>query len=105
MVIEREAAFQSARNVRTRPLPRAPLREHANLRQVVLVGKLLEQQVRERSRRLTDREARMPAAFDEDDALAATAEGERHERSGESGADDGDVGVNAHALPKDPGGV
>src|SRR5437763_10755007 len=104
MKVEREAALQSTGDIRTRALPRAPLREHANLWQVVRVGQLLEEQIREGSGRLADGESRMPAALDENGALPAAAECERHERSGEAGADDGDVGVNAHWLPRDRGG-
>ena len=92
---EREAALQAARDVRTRPLPRAPLRERANPRQIVAVRQLLDQQIGERRRGLADGEARMAAAFDERDALSPLEQRERRERSGEARADDGDVGVDA----------
>ena len=102
MEIEREAAFEAARDIRAPTLPRAPLREHADPRQVVVVAELLEQQVRERRGRLADGKPRMPPALDEDDALAAPAQGERHERPGKPGADNRDVRVNPHEPPTDP---
>ena len=92
---EGEAALQAARDVRSRPLPRAPLRERPDPRQVVAVRQLLEQQVGQRRGRLADGEARVAAAFDQRDAPAALQQRERRQRSAEAGADDGDVGVDA----------
>ena len=73
-------------------LPRAPLREDAHARQVVLVCNLLEQQVRQRRGRFADGEARVTSALEERDALAAPRERQREERPGEARADDRDVG-------------
>ena len=92
---EGEAALQAARDVRPRPLPRAPLRERSDPRQIVAVRQLLEQEVGERRGRLADGEARVTAAFDQRDAPAALQQRERRQRSAEAGADDGDVGVDA----------
>jgi hypothetical protein len=51
-------------------LPGAPFREHADPRQVVTVGELLEQQVRQRRGRLADREPRVAALLNQRDAAA-----------------------------------
>src|SRR5438477_12752048 len=99
MEIEREAALQAAGDIRPRALPRPPLRKHANLRQVVRVGELFEQQIREGSRRLADDKPRMPATLDENHALAAPPQRKRHQRSGKSGTDDRNIGVNSHWPP------
>ena len=68
-----------------------------DLRQVVAIGQLFEQQVGQRRRRLADGEPRMPAAFDEGDAAPALPERERAQRAREAGADDGDVDVDGAA--------
>ena len=73
---KREAALQSARDVRPGPLPRAPFRERPNPRKVVAIGELLQQQIGERRRRLADGESRMTAALDQRDAPASLAERE-----------------------------
>ena len=91
---EGEAALEPAGDVRSRALPRAPLRERADARQIVAIRQLLDQQVGERRGRLADGEARMTAAFDQRDAAAPLAKRERRQRAGESRADDGDVGVD-----------
>ena len=54
---EREPALEAAGDVRMRPLPRAPLRERADLRQVVAIGELFEQQIGQRRRRFADGES------------------------------------------------
>ena len=89
--VEREPALEAAADIRARSLPRAPFREHADLRQVVAVGELLDQQVGQRRRRFADGEARMASALDQHDAFSRAPQAQRHQRPGESGADDGDV--------------
>ena len=92
---EREAALETAGDVRTCPLPGSPFRERPDARQIVAIGDFLEQQVGQRRGRLADRESGMAAAFDQRDAQPATPQRQRGQRSGEPGADDGDVGVDA----------
>jgi hypothetical protein len=91
---ETEAAFEAARDVRTGPLPRAPFGERADLWQVVAIGQLFDQQVRQGRRGLSDRESRMPASLDQRHALATLEQAERRQRSTEAGSDDGDVRVD-----------
>ncbi len=63
---EAEPALQPAGQLRIRPLPGPPFGERADARQVVTIGQLLDQQVRQRRRRLADREAGMAAPFEQD---------------------------------------
>jgi len=79
---ECEAAFQPARNMRMRPLPRAPLGKRPNARQIVTVRELFQKKVRERRRRLADGEARMSSPFDKHDVIPALFQRKRDERAG-----------------------
>ena len=63
--------------------------------QVVAVSDLFEQQVGEGRRGLSDREARMPPAFEHHDGAALLAQSERHQRAAEAGPDHRDVRLEA----------
>jgi hypothetical protein len=91
---EREAALQTARDVRTLPLPCAPLGERAKPREIVPIGEFFDQQVGERRRGFTDGEARVTATLDQDHASPALEQRERRQRPGEARSDDHDVGVD-----------
>ncbi len=65
-----EPALQSADDVRVRALPGPERRQRPQAREVVSIGKLLDEDAGERRRRLADREARMPAALEQHHAVA-----------------------------------
>ena len=92
---KREPALQAAGDVRTRALPRAPLGERPNPRQIVAVGELLEQEIGERCRGFPDGESRVAAPLDEHDAPPSFDQRERSERPGEARSHDRDVGMDA----------
>jgi len=69
---EAEAALQAAADVWIRALPRAPLREWPQARQIVCVRQLLDEKVGQRRRRLANRETGMPSAFDQQDGSAGS---------------------------------
>ena len=76
------------------PLPRAPLRERrARGSASYRSAQLFEQDVGQRRRGLADGEPRMPAPLEQHDRPPEPAEGQRRQRAGEPGADDGDVSV------------
>ena len=96
LIVEKEceSALEPAGDVGMRPLPRPPLREGSNLRQVVAIGQFFEKQVGQRCGGLADGESRMPAALDHGDAPASLSEGERAQGAREPGAHDCDVHVD-----------
>ena len=67
MMIKRETALEAAGDFRVNALPGAPLGERRNLWQVVAASQFIQQEVRERSGRLSDDEPGMPAALQQDD--------------------------------------
>ncbi len=90
---ECEPSFEAAGHVRPRALPRPPFREGPDLRQVVAIGQLFEQQVGQGRRGLANGEPRMAAAFDEGNATPAPPERERTQCAGEPGAHDRHIHV------------
>jgi len=68
---EAEPTLQADRDVRPCPLPATPFREGLDLRQVISVGKLLEQQVGQWRRRFSYCEPRVGTALNEGYAPAA----------------------------------
>jgi hypothetical protein len=71
---EREPTLQPARHIGPHSLPGAPLRERPDPRQVVAIGEFLDEEIGERRGRLPDGEARVAAAFGEDDAPSTLEE-------------------------------
>src|SRR5579872_121892 len=102
VLIESESALEAAGNLRMRALPGSPFGHRADVRQAITGGELFEQQVRKRSRRLSDHGAGVASALEEHNGKAEAAADHGGERSGEPGADDGEVvefGGFVHALP------
>ena len=91
----REASLQTAYDIRIRALPRAERRQRPQPRQVVAIRKLLDQNPGQWRCRLPDRESRMPSALEQHHAQAEAAGDHRQHRPAETGADDGEVSVDA----------
>ena len=98
--VEREAALQAAGDLGALALPRSPGGERPDARQVVTRAEILEEEVGERRRGLSDRKPRVRSAFEEHDRPPQPPGEDRRERAGEARADDGDVEVGpAHGVP------
>jgi len=95
MMIEGEAAFESAGDVGMGCLPGAPTGEGAQVGEVEVVGELFEEQVGDGGGGFADGPARVVIPFDEEDGTAELAEDLGEDGTGEPAADDGDVEIVA----------
>ena len=62
-----EAALEAVPNIRALLLPRTPLREWQQLRQVMAAGQVFKKKIGQRRGRFADGEARMSLPFKQDD--------------------------------------
>lgn len=95
MVIEREAAFESAVEVGKIALPGTPSGEGAKGGELVTVAELFEEEVGDGGGGFADDPAGMAMTFDEDDGATDLAEDLGEDGTGEPAADDGDVEIVA----------
>src|SRR5262245_29203334 len=97
---ERETALEADGDVRPGSLPGAPLRERADLGQLISVRELLEQQIRQRRRGFADRKPWMATPFEQHHPLPSSSQAKSREGSRKARANDGDIGLDAFARLK-----
>ena len=91
VMVEGEASFEAAREMRSLFLPGPPFAERPNERQIIIVGDFFEQQIRQGRCGFPDHKTRMTTALKQRGGEAKSMGNHGHERAGESGANDDDL--------------